>query len=89
MKKKTETIWPDLWGRLNQPLTTEKEALEQLKSMVPLSDYGFEKLAKLLKEERLNQPKVTLKEAQEQTKRVMKAIRKSKKRVHNKRNNSV
>lgn len=41
--------WPTLEGRLNQPLTTELEALEQLETMVPLSDYAKKKLARLRK----------------------------------------
>lgn len=32
--------WPTLAGRLNQPITSELEALEQLEKSVPLSVYG-------------------------------------------------
>jgi hypothetical protein len=73
--------WPTLEGRLNQPLTSELDALEQLQKNVPLSEYGKTRLKKLteeLKSARINQPKVTLKEAQEQAKRVMNSARRGK-----------
>jgi hypothetical protein len=40
----TKQKWPTLEGRLNQPLTTELEALEQLETMIPLSDHGKRRL---------------------------------------------
>jgi hypothetical protein len=39
--------WPTLEGRLSQPITSELEALKQLKTMVPLSKHGEDKLKKL------------------------------------------
>jgi hypothetical protein len=39
--------WPTLEGRLNNPLTTEKEALLQLQETMPLTDYATKKLKKL------------------------------------------
>lgn len=40
--------WPTLQGRLSQPITTEKEALEQLEKSVPLSEEGKKRLKELL-----------------------------------------
>jgi len=45
MKRK----WPTLEGRLNQPLTSTKDALLQLQTMIPLSEYGLKILKKLTK----------------------------------------
>jgi hypothetical protein len=39
--------WPTLEGRLNQPLTSEKEALEQLQKTMPLSEYAKKRLKQL------------------------------------------
>lgn len=39
--------WPTLEDRLNNPIATELEALEQMASMVELSEYGKKKLKKL------------------------------------------
>ena len=39
--------WPTLQGRLNQPLTSELEALEQLEKSIPLSEYGKKRLKQL------------------------------------------
>jgi len=41
--------WPTLEGRLNQPLTTERQALEQLQTMMPLSKRGLKRLLKCIK----------------------------------------
>jgi hypothetical protein len=42
-------LWPTLEGRLKQPLTSEKQALEQLKqSGIQLSEYGEKLLEKFL-----------------------------------------
>jgi len=42
--------WPTLEGRLNQPLTTRREALIQLKQVLPLSEKAEKELEKLNKE---------------------------------------
>ena len=43
--------WPTIEGRLNHPLTSEIQALKQLKqSGVPLSEYGEKLLKKLEKD---------------------------------------
>ena len=44
-------LWPTLEGRLNQPLTTEKEALLQLQTMIPLSEEGLKRLEKCIEED--------------------------------------
>ena len=77
---KNNIKWPTLDGRLNQPITSELEALEQLEKTLPLTNEALKKI-ELLRKERLNQPRVTLKEAQEQAKRVMAASKKSKKQA--------
>jgi len=41
--------WPTLKGRLNQPITTECEALEQLSKTMNLSDLAKKKLNKCKK----------------------------------------
>jgi hypothetical protein len=46
--------WPTLEGRLSQPLTTELEALKQLQTMIPLSEYGKRRLKQLSSQERIN-----------------------------------
>ena len=46
-----ERQWPTLEGRLRNGFATELEALEQLASMNPLSEYGKKRLAKLRKKE--------------------------------------
>ena len=45
--------WPTLEGRLNHPLTTEKEALLQLKQIggVTFSEKALKKLEKYIKED--------------------------------------
>jgi hypothetical protein len=44
-------VWPTLEGRLNHSLTSEKQALEQLKqSGIQLSEYGEKLLEKLKKD---------------------------------------
>ena len=47
------TTWPTLQGRLNQPLTSEKEALRQLAKVggVYLSEYAIRKLEEYLEED--------------------------------------
>ena len=46
MKQKIK--WPTLEGRLKNPITSEKQALQQLKkSGLPLSEYGEKLLTKL------------------------------------------
>jgi len=45
--------WPTLEGRLNQPLTTERQALEQLQTMMPLSKEGLKRLSKYIKEDKM------------------------------------
>jgi len=47
--------WPTLEGRLNNPLTTDEEALIQLHhtSGVTLSDWAKKKLAKLIKKRKI------------------------------------
>ena len=48
---KPKVKWPTLEGRLKHPLTSEKQALLQLKkSGVPLSEYGEKFLKKLEKD---------------------------------------
>ena len=42
--------WPTLEGRLNQPLTDELTALQQLKQVLPLSKQAQELYDKLYKE---------------------------------------
>jgi hypothetical protein len=42
--------WPTLEGRLNQPLTDELTALQQLKQVLPLSKQAQELYDKLSKE---------------------------------------
>jgi len=39
--------WPTLQRRLENPLISELDALEQLKKSVPLTDYAKKKLKKL------------------------------------------
>ena len=41
--------WPTLKDRLKNALKDEKTALEQLKSMIPLSDWAEKRLEKLKK----------------------------------------
>jgi hypothetical protein len=47
--KKNVLNWPTLEGRLNNPLTTEKEALLQLQKTMPLTKYALKKLERLIK----------------------------------------
>ena len=48
--KNKKPLWPTLEGRLKHPITSEKEALLQLKnSGVQLSEYGEKLLKKLEK----------------------------------------
>lgn len=47
MSKDHKNNWPTLKGRLSQPLTSEKEALEQLEKSVTLSKLGKKRLKKL------------------------------------------
>lgn len=49
--KPTCPPWPTLEGRQNQSIATELEALQQLEQCVPLSEYGKERLRKLLNEQ--------------------------------------
>ena len=47
---KPKVKWPTLEGRLKNPITSEKQALEQLKQCgIPLSEYGEKRLKKLQK----------------------------------------
>lgn len=46
--------WPTLAGRLNQPPTSELEALEQLARSMPLSPLGQKRLERLRKKSRKN-----------------------------------
>jgi hypothetical protein len=41
--------WPTLKDRLNQPPTSERQALEQLQTMMPLSKHGLKRLLKCIK----------------------------------------
>lgn len=41
--------WPTLAGRLNHPIVSELEALEQLEKTMQLSEYGRKRLKKLRK----------------------------------------
>jgi hypothetical protein len=52
MKQKLK--WPTLEGRLNNPLTSELDALLQLGKSVPLSEYGKKRVEQLLDKKNKN-----------------------------------
>ena len=57
---KNKRTWPTLEGRLNQPLTSELEALEQLEKCIPLSEYGKKRLNKLKSYEQNKKEKTSI-----------------------------